>query len=243
VSAHLRRRRRALTAIVAAVIIVVLVLVGLPPGPVGAAEMDQRLAPGQGPDWMPLQGTVELWCTQSNPGYGGCSGHHDEPAMDIGVPVGTPVFAAGPGLVIEAKAGGGGRGTYVDLLHPDGSSSHYYHLSTLDVVLGQVVDRGELLARSGSSGSTTAPHLRYEEHGPDAQIRPIGPMFGQVGEQVVSYPQGPLGIDWPAVSYGTMLINDGYRPVAGDLNRDGAPDRATGTLASGNAVGVASSRA
>jgi murein DD-endopeptidase MepM/ murein hydrolase activator NlpD len=197
------------------------------------------LTAGQGPDWMPLQGSVELWCTQSNPGYGGCSGHHDLPAIDIGVPVGTPVYAAGPGLVVEAASGGGGRGTYVDLLHPDGSSSHYYHLSALDVAPGQVVERGALLGRSGSSGSTTAPHLHYEEHGPDGQNRPVGTMLAMVGGQVTAYPQGGSGPDWRSVPYGTVLSNEGYQPVSGDLDGDGRPERAVGTLAlSGRGLGV-----
>jgi murein DD-endopeptidase MepM/ murein hydrolase activator NlpD len=173
-----------------------------------------------------------LWCTQSNPGYGGCAGHHDQPAMDIGVPAGRPVFAAGPGIVAVADRGGGGRGIYVDLLHPDGSSSHYYHLSAFEVAPGQVLDRGDPVGRSGSTGSSTTPHLHYEEHGPDGQVRPIGTMFGQAGDRVVTYPQGPYGLEWSNVAYGTMLSNDGYRPpVAGDLNGDGQPDEATGTLA------------
>jgi len=189
------------------------------------------LLAGEGPDWMPVQGVVELWCTQSNPGYGGCAGHHDKPAIDIGMPVGTPVQAAGPGLVVVADHDGGGRGTYVDLLHPDGSSSHYYHLSALDVAPGQVVERGQLLGRSGSTGSSTAPHLHYEEHGPDGQNRPIGPMSAQVGNRTVTYPQGLFGVEWSSVPYGTMLSNDGYRaPVPGDLDRDGRPDQAAGVL-------------
>jgi murein DD-endopeptidase MepM/ murein hydrolase activator NlpD len=197
-----------------------------------AADASRRRLPaGEGPDWMPLEGVVELWCTRSNPGYGGCSGHHDRPAMDIGVPAGTAVFAAGPGLVVVAKSGGGGRGTYVDLLHPDGSSSHYYHLSAAEVDPGQVVDRGDRIGRSGSTGSSTAPHLHYEEHGPDGQNRPIGTMLGQVGDRVVTYPQGLYGLEWSSVAYGTMLSNDGYRPpVDGDLNGDGRPDRATGAV-------------
>lgn len=191
-----------------------------------------RLPEGEGPTWLPLEGTVELWCTQSNGGYSGCAGHHDRPALDIGVPVGTPVYASGPGIVSTADTAGGGRGTYVDLVHPDGSSSHYFHLSELAVGFGQVVDRGELIGLSGSTGSSSAPHLHYEEHGFDGQPRPIGPMLGRVGSEIVSYPVGPFGLDWPDVPYGTMLTNDGYRrPAPTDLNGDGRPDTASADLA------------
>jgi murein DD-endopeptidase MepM/ murein hydrolase activator NlpD len=179
---------------------------------------------------MPLEGTAELWCTQSNGGYAGCAGHHDEPAMDIGVPVGTPIIAAGPGVVTAADIGGG-RGNYVDLDHPDGSSSHYLHLSELSVSPGQIVGRGERLGLSGSTGSSSAPHLHYEERGPTGRPAPIGPMYGRVGTRTVSYPVGQFGLDWRDVDYGTLLTNDGFRPdVGGDLDGDGRPDRAAGRL-------------
>lgn len=195
-----------------------------------AADALARLPAGDGPDWLPIRGVAELWCTQSNGGYAGCAGHHDLPALDIGLPVGTPVYAAGPGVVTDA-GNEGGRGNFVDVLHPNGISSHYLHLSVIEVGPGQVVDRGDRLGLSGNTGSSTAPYLHYEERGPDGAPVLIGPMLGQVGADVVSYPVGPFGLEWKDVPYGTLLANDGYvPPVAGDLDGDGRPERASGTL-------------
>ena len=197
----------------------------------------EALRDEEAPDWVPIEGFAAVWCTQSNPGYGGCSGHHDEPAVDLGVPTGTPIRAAGPGMVVAAEENGGGRGTFIDLLHPDGSSSHYYHLSVLQVAPGQVVGRGEQIALSGSTGRSTAPHLHYEERGRDGRPRPVGPMYGWVGGTKVSYPLGPFGMAWSDVVYGTVIANQGYqrsleadRPIRGDLDGDGTSDRARGTL-------------
>ena len=119
-----------------------------------------RLPQGEGPDWLPVRGVVELWCTQSNGGYAGCAGHHDLPAIDIGLPVGTPIHAAGPGVVTEAD-NDGGRGNYVDIVHPNGITSHYLHLSSIAVTPGQVVARGDRLGLSGNTGNSSGPHLHF----------------------------------------------------------------------------------
>ena len=72
---------------------------------------------------MPFLGGHVLWCTNGNPGYSGCIGHHGYPALDIGMPVGTRVYASGPGRIAVAGSAGDARGTYVDsrLTLADGS--------------------------------------------------------------------------------------------------------------------------
>ncbi len=87
----------------------------------------------------------------------------DEPhaGLDIAIPVGTPIRASGGGLVADA-----GRdaeyGLFVRLTHPDGFETMYGHASRLLVQRGDSVQAGEIIALSGSTGRSTAPHLHFE---------------------------------------------------------------------------------
>jgi murein DD-endopeptidase MepM/ murein hydrolase activator NlpD len=94
-------------------------------------------------------------------------------AIDFVMPVGTHVFAARGGTVIEVasdffEAGldakvDGPRANVVRVLHDDGTMSLYGHLNwnSIRVVPGQRVERGEYLADSGNTGFSTGPHLHF----------------------------------------------------------------------------------
>jgi murein DD-endopeptidase MepM/ murein hydrolase activator NlpD len=94
-------------------------------------------------------------------------------AIDFVMPIGTPVYAARGGTVIEIASdffeGGvdpavnGPRANVVRVLHEDGTMSLYGHLNwnSIRVVPGQRVARGEYLADSGNTGFTTGPHLHF----------------------------------------------------------------------------------
>jgi murein DD-endopeptidase MepM/ murein hydrolase activator NlpD len=80
--------------------------------------------------------------------------------IDIKVPEGTPVFAARSGTV---KYAGwmSGYGNIVIIDH--GSFETYYaHLSRINVYVGLKVEKGDFIARSGSTGTSTGPHLHFE---------------------------------------------------------------------------------
>jgi murein DD-endopeptidase MepM/ murein hydrolase activator NlpD len=85
----------------------------------------------------------------------------DHPGVDIAVPADTYIRAAGGGIVAEV-----GEdlvyGRYVALDHGQGYSSLYAHASSTFVEQGQVVRRGEVIALSGNTGRSTAPHLHFE---------------------------------------------------------------------------------
>jgi murein DD-endopeptidase MepM/ murein hydrolase activator NlpD len=81
--------------------------------------------------------------------------------IDFGVPTGTPVSAAGAGRVVMAE-NRISTGLSVVLEHAPGIFSLYYHLSEILVAEGQDVETGELIARSGSTGLSTGPHLHWE---------------------------------------------------------------------------------
>jgi len=83
------------------------------------------------------------------------------PGIDIAVPVGTPVRASGGGTVAEAGYDVD-YGLFVLLRHPSGYETMYGHTSRLLVVEGDEVQSGQVIALSGSSGRSTAPHLHFE---------------------------------------------------------------------------------
>lgn len=85
--------------------------------------------------------------------------NHD--GLDYGVGVGTPVRAAEAGTV-TAVAYDGGYGNYVIVEHAEGFLTTYNHLDSSSVSVGQQVEQGEVLARSGQTGAGTGPHLHFE---------------------------------------------------------------------------------
>ncbi|MDJ1175573.1 peptidoglycan DD-metalloendopeptidase family protein [Roseofilum capinflatum] len=84
--------------------------------------------------------------------------------IDIAGPIGTPIFAAAPGVVDYADWNSGGYGYLVDIRHPDGSLTRYAHNNRLLVRKGQRVRQGQQIAEMGSTGYSTGPHLHFEIH-------------------------------------------------------------------------------
>src|SRR5580698_7373164 len=82
--------------------------------------------------------------------------------VDISAPIGTPVHAAADGIVFSAEYAGGGYGKMVIIDHGNGLKTRYAHLSSFEVLPGQEIRRGEIIARSGNTGRVTAPHLHFE---------------------------------------------------------------------------------
>lgn len=81
-------------------------------------------------------------------------------AVDFLVPANTPLFASQAGEVVHAdwKAS---NGIAVLILHDDGLTSWYSHLSQAKVVVGQKVGKGEFIGLSGKTGASQA-HLHWE---------------------------------------------------------------------------------
>jgi murein DD-endopeptidase MepM/ murein hydrolase activator NlpD len=83
--------------------------------------------------------------------------HH---GIDYAAPTGTPVLAAGDGVVSQA-GWLGGYGRTVRLRHANGFETLYGHLSAIRVRQGERVAQGTVIGAVGSSGLATGPHLDY----------------------------------------------------------------------------------
>lgn len=81
--------------------------------------------------------------------------------LDLEANYGTPVHVTAAGTVASASWDGG-FGLKVDVDHGNGYHTWYAHLSRAEVSPGQRVTKGQLIALSGSSGSSTGPHLHYQ---------------------------------------------------------------------------------
>jgi murein DD-endopeptidase MepM/ murein hydrolase activator NlpD len=93
--------------------------------------------------------------------------------IDFGVPIGTPVYAAGDGVVEEARWAGG-YGRFMKLRHAGGWETAYGHLSGWAVRPGARVRQGQVIAYSGSTGESTGPHLHFEVIKGGVKINPKG---------------------------------------------------------------------
>lgn len=95
------------------------------------------------------------------------------PAVDIKVPVGTPVYSIANGVVIKVSNLESGFGHHIVIQHnnfptlnnssqKDVLYSSYNHLSDTLVTEGQVVTKGQQIAKSGNTGTSTTPHVHFQ---------------------------------------------------------------------------------
>jgi murein DD-endopeptidase MepM/ murein hydrolase activator NlpD len=99
--------------------------------------------------------------------------------IDIDNEVGTPIYAAAEGT-IEFTGHQGGYGLTLEINHGFSLKTRYGHLSKILVHEGQRVKRGELVARCGNSGLSSAPHLHYEVRVNGVAQNPIDYFFDDV---------------------------------------------------------------
>lgn len=92
--------------------------------------------------------------------------------VDIGVPLGSPVYAADSGTVIAAGRDGA-YGLRVVVYHGNGVSTLYAHLSAIKVSPGAKVSQGQVIALTGQSGDATGPHLHFEIRVNGSPVNPL----------------------------------------------------------------------
>ncbi len=119
----------------------------------------------------PLAGRLSsTFGTRRHPITGKVSRHG---GIDIAVKTGTLVAAAADGIVTVASTDVGHYGTAVFIDHRNGYITHYGHLSKILVRVGQKVRMGQIIARSGSTGRSTGPHLHFTVKKNGVSIDPL----------------------------------------------------------------------
>jgi len=139
----------------------------LKPDPIPEPRLQK---PGQTPGYrLPIAPGQEFRIEQ---GWNSTFSHNGKNAYayDIGMPIGTDVYAAAAGLVAythdgETACGGPEllkKANYVTIYHADGSASLYAHLSAVGVKVGDIVAAGQVIGKSGNTGYTNCvPHLHF----------------------------------------------------------------------------------
>lgn len=115
---------------------------------------------------------------------------HLHAGLDIAVPVGTQVSAVSSGTIKFAGTAGG-YGYMIDISHSDGLVSRYAHLSVIGAKVGDKVNAGDNIGKSGGApgavgaGSSQGPHLHFEIHKKGRPVCPTKYINGFPGGQCV----------------------------------------------------------
>lgn len=103
--------------------------------------------------------------------------------LDFSAPTGTPILAASGG-VVRTAANQGSFGNLVEIDHGDGLLTRYAHAKVLLVKQGDLVMRGQMIARVGSTGLSTGPHLHFEVRRHDKPLDPRSYLSGKASVPV-----------------------------------------------------------
>lgn len=111
--------------------------------------------------------------------------------VDFSAGMGTPIMAAGDG-VVTYKGWQGGYGNFVTIKHNDKYETAYGHISRFGPIsVGARVKQGQVIAYVGSTGMSTGPHLHYEVRENHAQVNPVSKQFnmaaGLSGKSLASF--------------------------------------------------------
>jgi murein DD-endopeptidase MepM/ murein hydrolase activator NlpD len=133
------------------------------------------------PSRWPVRGPVNSDFGQRRSPWAPSSEFHS--GIDIGAPVGTPVKAPAPGVVVFA-----GQhpeyGVTVIVEHANDTKSLYGHLSRLSVAMDQSVKRGDTIALTGNTGRSSGPHLHYEIQVKGQPVNPHSYIWEEAGPVV-----------------------------------------------------------
>ena len=98
--------------------------------------------------------------------------------VDFGVPMGTPIMAAGDGI-IEKRGVNGEYGNYIRIRHNSDYATAYAHMSRFapEFSVGSRVRQGQIIGYVGKTGMATGPHLHFEVMKNAAQVNPVNVKF------------------------------------------------------------------
>jgi murein DD-endopeptidase MepM/ murein hydrolase activator NlpD len=135
------------------------------------------------PIHMPITGNFRQssgFGNRTDPFSGGRAFHS---GLDFAAPKGTTVFSAGKGVVTFVGTRSG-YGNVVEVTHAGGLVTRYAHLSGFLSEEGQPVNTGTPIAKVGSTGRSTGPHLHFEVRKSDSAINPKA--FLEAGKRLLS---------------------------------------------------------
>jgi murein DD-endopeptidase MepM/ murein hydrolase activator NlpD len=98
---------------------------------------------------------------------------HFHTGVDIAAPFGTTVTAAAAGVVVAVGHSAVGYGNYVVIGHGGGIMTLYGHLLETNVLVGDIVARGQRVGLEGSTGWSTGPHVHFELRVNDSVVDPM----------------------------------------------------------------------
>lgn len=147
--------------------------------------------------------------------------HKHHKGVDFAVPLGTPVMAAGDGVVERADRYGA-YGNYVCIRHSNGYKTAYAHLSKYGkgVRRGTHLKQGQVLGYAGATGRATGVHVHYEVLIGDKHVNPLSiksmPAPKLTGKQRDEFikAKGSFDLQYAQLKQGTALAQ-----VSGDTNR------------------------
>lgn len=136
------------------------------------------------PIHMPISGNFRNssgFGNRTDPFTGGRAFHA---GLDFAAPKGTAVFSAGKGIVtfVGTKSG---YGNVVEITHANGFLTRYGHLSAFLSEVGQAVNTGTPIAKVGSTGRSTGPHLHFEVRRSDTALNPK--IFLDAGKKLLPF--------------------------------------------------------
>jgi len=102
---------------------------------------------------------------------------------DFSAPQGTDIYATGKGKVIKVTKAKRGYGNHIVIDHGYSYQTLYAHLKDVKVRKGQWVNRGDIIATVGNTGTSTAPHLHYEVKKNGKKINPINFFYNDLSPE------------------------------------------------------------
>jgi murein DD-endopeptidase MepM/ murein hydrolase activator NlpD len=115
---------------------------------------------GDGTFIWPVSGPITSGFGYRTDPITGATAYHA--GLDIGAACGTPIKAAGTGVILSAGFNSGGYGNMTLINHGNGLSTLYGHQSSIIVSAGQSVTQGQVIGYVGSTGKSTGCHLHFE---------------------------------------------------------------------------------
>ncbi len=119
--------------------------------------------------YLPFANGATFWVSQ---GYNGSISHQNENALDFKMPVGTKIYAARGGVVVDIEesfkescttAECAKYNNFIVVYHSDGTFAEYTHIKKngVDVQVGDQIKIGQFIGYSGDVGWATGPHLHF----------------------------------------------------------------------------------